>query len=79
MPTSKFKGLIIIINPFLYVIAFTERPLKNAQFCAKSRKTIILTTGIHRVFRGLKFEPDAELVQKGAFFKGLAEPVSDFI
>jgi hypothetical protein len=45
--------------------------LKNAQFCAKSRKTKILTTGIHGVFRGLKFESDAELVQKGAFFKGL--------
>jgi len=45
--------------------------LKNVQFCAKSRKTIILTTGIHGVFRGLKFESDAELVQKGAFFKGL--------
>jgi len=47
--------------------------LKNAQFCAKSRKTKILTTVIHTVFRGLKFESDAELVQKGAFFKGLKE------
>ncbi len=26
-----------------------------------------LTTGIHRVFRGLKFEPDAEIGQKGTF------------
>ncbi len=34
-------------------------------------KTKILTTGIHRVFRGLKFEPDAEIGQKGAFCKGL--------
>ncbi len=33
-------------------------------------KNIIL--GIHGVFRGLKFESDTELVQKGAFFKGLA-------
>ena len=29
------------------------------------------TTGIYRIFRGLKFEPDAEIGQKGAFFKGL--------
>ena len=32
---------------------------------------IILTIGIHLVFRGLKFESDAEIGQKGAFFKGL--------
>ncbi|RZB36094.1 MAG: hypothetical protein SRB2_02503 [Desulfobacteraceae bacterium Eth-SRB2] len=32
---------------------------------------MILTTGIHGVFRGLKFEPDAEIGQKGAFCKGL--------
>ncbi len=31
----------------------------------------ILTAGIHRVFRGLKFEPDTEIGQKGAFCKGL--------
>jgi len=47
------------------------RPLKNADFCLSSRKAIILTTDIHRVFRGLKFEPDAEIGQKGAFCKGL--------
>jgi hypothetical protein len=47
------------------------RPLKNAQFCSRSRKTRILTTGIPVVFRGLEFEPDAEIGQKGAFFKGL--------
>jgi hypothetical protein len=37
------------------------RPLKNVQFCSSSRKAKILTTGIHRVFRGLKFEPDTEI------------------
>ena len=37
-------------------------------------KAIILTTGIHAVFRGLKFEPDAEIGQKGAFYKGLLFP-----
>jgi hypothetical protein len=36
-----------------------ERPLKNAQFYSRSRKTRILTTGILVVFRGLEFEPDA--------------------
>ena len=47
--------------------------MKNVQFCPRSRKTKILTTGIHLVFRGLKFESDAEIGQKGAFFKGLQE------
>jgi hypothetical protein len=30
-----------------------------------------LTTDIHTVFRGLKFESDAKIEQKGTFFKGL--------
>ncbi len=47
------------------------RPLKNAQFCSSSRRAMILTTGIHWVFWGLKFEPNAEIGQKGAFCKGL--------
>jgi hypothetical protein len=34
---------------------------------------MILTTGIHWVFRGLKFEPDAEIGQKGMFCKGLKD------
>jgi hypothetical protein len=58
--------------------------LKNVNFCLSSRKAIILTTGIHGVFRGLKFEPDprgigsafhgagAEIEQKRAFCKGLS-------
>jgi hypothetical protein len=32
--------------------------LKNAQFCSRSRKARILTTGIPVVFRGLEFESD---------------------
>ena len=48
-----------------------ERPLKNAQFCSSSRKAKILTGGIYRIFRGLKFEPDTGIGQKGAFCKGL--------
>jgi hypothetical protein len=47
------------------------RPLKNTQFCLRSRMARILTTGIPVVFRGLEFESDAEIGQKGAFFKGL--------
>jgi hypothetical protein len=34
-------------------------------------KTKILTTGICAIFRGLKFESDAEIGQKGELFKGL--------
>jgi fumarylacetoacetate (FAA) hydrolase family protein len=47
------------------------RPLKNAQFCSRSRKAKISTTGIYSIFRGLKLSPDAEIGQKGAFCKGL--------
>jgi hypothetical protein len=47
------------------------RLLKNVQFCSSSRKAKILNAGIHRVFRGLKFESDTEIGQKGAFCKGL--------
>jgi hypothetical protein len=50
-----------------------QRPLKNAQFCSKSRKARILNIGIPGVFRGLEFESDAEIGQKGAFFKGLGK------
>src|SRR4030042_3650392 len=50
---------------------FPWKPLKNIQFCPRSRKMKILTTGIHLVFRGLKFESDAEIGQKGMFFSGL--------
>jgi len=45
------------------------RPFKNAQFCSSSRKAKILTIGIHGVFRGLKFEPDAEIGQISADFE----------
>jgi len=40
---------------------------KSVLICSRSRKAKILTTGIHRVFRGLKFEPDADIGQKGTF------------
>jgi hypothetical protein len=48
--------------------------LKNAHFCSSSRKAKILTAEIHGVFLGLKFEPDTEIGEKGAFCKGLKEP-----
>jgi hypothetical protein len=47
------------------------RPLHNVHFCSSSRKAKILTGGIRWVFRGLKFEPDAEIGQKGTLCKGL--------
>ena len=53
------------------------RPLQNVQFCSSSRKVKILTTGIYWIFRGLKFETDAEIGQKGALCKGLIV-LSDF-
>jgi hypothetical protein len=56
-----------------YFRYYRERPLRNVQFCSRSRKTKILTTGIHIVFRGLKFEPDTEIGQKRVFFKDLGD------
>jgi hypothetical protein len=47
-------------------------------FCSSSRKAIILTTGIHEVFRGLQFEPDTGIGQKGAFCKGLGTCIRRF-
>jgi hypothetical protein len=47
------------------------KPLQNAHFCSSSRKAKILTTRIHLVFRGLKFEPDTDMGQEGMFCKDL--------
>ena len=44
----------------------------NVQIRSSSRKTKNLTGGIYGIFRGLNFESDAEIGQKGAFFKGLS-------
>ena len=38
-----------------------------SKFCSILRKAKILTADIHVVFRGLKFEPDTEIGQKGPF------------
>ncbi len=48
------------------------RPLKNCNLCSSSRKAIILTTGIYRIFRRLKFESDTEVGHKVPFFIGLS-------
>jgi len=48
---------------------------KKANFWSKSRKEKILTADIHLVFRGLKFEPDTEIGQKGFFKKVSKEGV----
>jgi len=50
---------------------YALRPLKNIQIWPSTRKAIISTTGIHGVFRGFKFEPDAVIGQKGELCKGL--------
>jgi hypothetical protein len=47
------------------------RLLKIVQFCSSPRQVKILTTDIHLVFRGLKFEPNTGIGQNGVFFKGL--------
>ena len=47
------------------------RPLKNVNFCSSPRKAKVLTTGIYRIFGGLKIEPDEEIGQKVVFCKGL--------
>jgi hypothetical protein len=38
-------------------------------FVLVEKKAKILTTGIHRVFRGLKFEPDFDSWAKGGIFQ----------
>ncbi len=71
MQTSNF------IDKSLYSMYFCQESLfQNVQFCPRSRKAKILTTGIHLVFRGLKFEPNAGIEQKGTFCKGLAARAS---
>jgi len=47
------------------------RPLENGNLFSNSRKAKISITGIYRIFRGLKFEPDAEIGHKVPFCRGL--------
>jgi len=48
------------------------RSLQNVQFCSSSRKAKTLNTGTYWMFRGLNFETDAEIGQKGTLCKGLS-------
>jgi len=54
---------------FAYKDLIILSQFQNVQFCSRSRKAKILTTGIHVVFRGLKFEPDADIGQISADFE----------
>ena len=51
------------------ILVKVKPPARRAY--APEGKPRISTTGIYWIFRGLKFETDAEIGQKGAFFKGL--------
>jgi len=55
------------------------RQFQNVQFCSRSRKAKILTTGIHGVFRGLKFEPDTDIGQISADFERGSFEIASFI
>ena len=67
------QGDIILFKCKKWAKLFNSlRSLQNVQFCSSSRKAKILTTGIYCIFRGLKFEPDAEIGQKGTLCKGLS-------
>ena len=50
---------------FFYIVSERKR-----DFSSSSRQIKILTTGIHRVFRGLKFLFNAEIGGKGHFRSG---------
>ena len=73
MPTGKSLRILLNNNNLLreLCVAYAGRPLKNGNFCLSSRKAKISTTRIYGIFRGLKFEPDAEIGQKVPFCKGL--------
>ena len=53
-----------------------ESQFQNVSVCSISRKARILTGGIHGVFRGLKFEPDAEIGQNGTFWNWLMRDIA---
>ena len=57
-----------------------ESQFQNVSVCSRSRKAKILTTGIHVVFRGLKFKPDADIGQISADFeRGRFETASNLL
>jgi len=82
---NKFPPLILsILGISIHVHLWLKhppprRPLKNIQFCLSPRQVKILTTGIHLVFRGLKFEHNTGIGQNGAFCKGLYKCVRNYL
>jgi hypothetical protein len=76
------RGIAHQISNSFYELAISNirlgnhilRPLQNVQSCSRSMKAKILTAGILGVFRGSKSESEAEIEQKGMFWKGLTLP-----
>jgi len=48
-------------------IGTLQSHFQNVSVWSRSRRVKILTEGIHGVFRGLKFSPNAEIGQNGTF------------
>ena len=71
MQAGVGSRFFLLMTPKSLNTYYNVRPLKNVHFCSISTKAILLTTGIQGVFRGLRFEPDEEMGQKGAIDKGL--------
>jgi hypothetical protein len=46
---------------------------------ARPRQAKFLTAGIHRVFRGLKFEPDADMGEKDSFHSSTIKIITKVI
>ena len=64
------------LRHYLFSKKITKNLWEGFSFVQFRCQAQFLTAGIHWVFRGLKFESDAELVQKGVFFKGLGLEVT---
>ena len=68
------NGVIIfvcILFAFLQAPVNKMRPLQKVLFGLRSRKAIFFTTGILRIFRGQKIEPDNEIEPKRAYCRVL--------
>jgi hypothetical protein len=61
-PPSKFGGLILDMRYAKLEFSFQGR---NWQFFARSRHAKQITAGIYLIFRGLFFEHNAEIAEKG--------------
>ena len=61
-PREKRKLAKIIDRPIVVKKKIWHgSQFQNVSVCSRSRKVKILTIGIHLVFRGLNFKPDAEI------------------